>query len=64
MSLPGHPYQPSCGAIAYREFKKKFGEDGNLLVIGVETKDFFSERFFNQYENLYLNLKKSTVSTM
>lgn len=45
-------------AIAYREFKKKFGEDGNLLVIGVETKDFFSERFFNQYENLYLNLKK------
>ncbi len=32
--------------IAYQQFKAKFGEDGNLLVIGVQTKDFFKQSFF------------------
>ena len=35
--------------IAYLEFKKKFGEDGNLLVIGIQTPGFFEENFFNNY---------------
>ncbi|MEI9810008.1 MAG: hypothetical protein WDO16_20255 [Bacteroidota bacterium] len=33
-------------SVTYREFKKKFGEDGNLLVIGIQTKDLFKEKFF------------------
>src|SRR5690242_1849528 len=24
----------------YQEFRKKFGDDGNLLVVGIGTKDF------------------------
>ena len=43
---------------AYQEFKKKFGEDGNLLVIGVQTPDFFKASFFNDYAQLYKSLKK------
>lgn len=43
---------------AYQDFKKKFGEDGNLLVIGIQTKDFFSQNIFNAYSTLYHNLKK------
>jgi uncharacterized protein len=47
--------------ITYKEFKKKFGEDGNLLVIGIQTKDsaqFFTEKFFNNYTSLYRKLKQ------
>ena len=38
--------------IAYQDFKKKFGEDGNLLVIGLQTPDLFSEKLFNEYAAL------------
>ena len=42
----------------YQAFKKKYGQDGNLLVIGIQTKDFFSEKLFNQYAALQRQLKK------
>ena len=45
-------------SITYREFKKKFGEDGNLLVIGIKTKDLFTEKFFNDYSLLHRKLKQ------
>lgn len=38
--------------LAYQDFRKKFGEDGNLLVIGVQTNQFFSESFYNDYASL------------
>ncbi len=44
--------------IAYQEFRKKFGEDGNLLVIGIQTNKLFEEKTFNSYANLLRNLKK------
>lgn len=43
--------------IAYQEFKKKFGEDGNLLVVGVQTQEMFREDFFNDYSALHYDLK-------
>lgn len=43
---------------AYQEFRKKFGEDGNLLVIGIQTDKFFHEKLFNSYAALQRNLKK------
>jgi len=46
--------------IAYQQFKAKFGEDGNLLVIGVQTKDFFKQSFFNDYRTLHNDIKKIT----
>ncbi|MBO9619077.1 MAG: MMPL family transporter [Niabella sp.] len=44
--------------IAYQEFKKKYGEDGNMLVVGVQTDQLFSEKIFNRYQALQTNLKK------
>ncbi|MCH5600182.1 hypothetical protein [Niabella ginsengisoli] len=44
--------------ISYQKFKEKYGQDGNLLVVGVQTDQFFSEKIFNQYINLQQNLKK------
>ncbi len=35
--------------IEYQNFRKQFGEDGNLMVIGMQTKDFFTPSFFNDY---------------
>jgi uncharacterized protein len=35
--------------IEYQAFRKQFGEDGNLMVIGVQTGDFFTPGFFNDY---------------
>ena len=43
---------------AYQEFRKKFGEDGNLLVIGIQTNKLFQEKTFNAYTTLLHNLKK------
>ncbi len=43
---------------AYQEFRQKFGEDGNLVVAGFQTDNFFEEKFFNSYGNLQRSLKK------
>ena len=45
---------------AYQEFRKKFGEDGNLLVIGIQTNKLFEEKIFNSYATLLRDLKKVT----
>jgi uncharacterized protein len=42
----------------YQEFRKKFGDDGNLLVIGIQTKNFFSQNIFNDYNSLENEIKK------
>lgn len=36
----------------YQAFRKQFGEDGNLMVIGIQTNDFFKADFFNDYVSL------------
>ena len=42
----------------YQDFKKQFGEDGNLLVVGIQTDKFFTQDIFNSYATLERNLKK------
>jgi predicted RND superfamily exporter protein len=42
----------------YQEFRKKFGEDGSLLVIGIQTDRLFEERIFNDYAQLVNDIKK------
>src|SRR5262249_16035415 len=42
----------------YQAFRKQFGEDGNLLVIGVQTDRFFKDDFFNSYGVLAEQVKK------
>jgi predicted RND superfamily exporter protein len=45
---------------AYQEFRKKFGEDGNMLVIGIQTDKLFEEKIFNDYTQLVKDIKKVT----
>lgn len=43
---------------AYQEFKQQFGEDGNLLVIGIQTDQLFNEKIFNDYAALQRSVRK------
>src|SRR5260370_31512551 len=42
---------------AYQEFRKTFGEDGNLLAIGVRTDKLFRQDIFTNYIALSEALK-------
>ena len=43
---------------AYQEFRKRFGEDGNLLVVGVQTDKLFQSDIFMDYIALTEQLRK------
>ena len=43
---------------AYQEFRQKFGEDGNLLFVGVQTDRLFRQDVFTDYRALTNALKK------
>ena len=43
--------------IDFRAFVKKFGADGNTMVIGVQTDKFFDKEFFNEVGALHHRLK-------
>ncbi|SDF14545.1 efflux RND transporter permease subunit [Chitinophaga filiformis] len=42
----------------YLRFKGQFGEDGNMIVIGVQTDSFFQKDFFRDYVQLNEDMKK------
>ena len=44
---------------AYQDFRQQFGEDGNLLVIGIKTDHLFQEKLFNDYAKLSDQLRKT-----
>jgi uncharacterized protein len=43
--------------IAYENFRKKFGEDGNLLVVGITTDKLFTIPVYKEYVMLQQQLK-------
>lgn len=43
--------------LAYKAFRNQFGDDGNLLVIGVQSDKLFSKEQFIPYMNLNKDLK-------
>ena len=42
----------------YQAFLKKFGGDGNTMVIGIESENFYNLTFFNEVGQLHKQLKK------
>jgi uncharacterized protein len=42
----------------YMEFKRLFGEDGNVLVIGIKDKRIFEKEVYNDWYGLSIRLKK------
>jgi uncharacterized protein len=43
--------------VGYMDFKKKFGEDGNVMVIGFKSPDLFQTQLFNDWSKLNGNVK-------
>ncbi|MBN8695742.1 MAG: MMPL family transporter [Bacteroidetes bacterium] len=41
----------------YMEFKKKFGEDGNVMVLGFSSDQLFNEKLFNNWKKLGMEVK-------
>jgi predicted RND superfamily exporter protein len=41
----------------YVAFREKFGDDGNMLVIGIQTPELFTEKNFAAYQQLEKELK-------
>ncbi|HAK13144.1 MAG TPA: RND transporter, partial [Chitinophagaceae bacterium] len=48
---------------AYQAFRQKFGEDGNLLVVGFNTDKFFTPEVFNAAAELHQSLKQVSAVT-
>jgi uncharacterized protein len=44
--------------VDYINFKQRFGDDGNTFVIGIQSKDFFTIKYFNAVADLQQQLKK------
>ena len=42
----------------YKQFREKFGDDGNVLVVGIQTDHFFELTTFLAYNHLQQQLKK------
>lgn len=43
--------------MAYQKFRQKFGEDGNVMVIGFEDKDLYKLDKFNDWDKLSRDIK-------
>ena len=43
--------------VDYQNFLQKFGADGNTIVLGIESKSFFSKELFNKISDLHKELK-------
>ncbi|OAQ40643.1 Fis family transcriptional regulator [Pedobacter psychrophilus] len=42
----------------YQKFKEKFGEDGNAMILGVQSPNLFKKDFFNNWDKLTNQLQK------
>ncbi|MCD6068838.1 MAG: hypothetical protein K0S33_3664 [Bacteroidetes bacterium] len=45
--------------IAYQQFKKYFGEDGNVMAVGVKSDNIFKKDFFNDWIKLTKEIKST-----
>jgi len=50
--------QTDSAFIRYNDFKSKFGEDGNMMVLGISTPKLMSKEVFNDWSILALELQK------
>lgn len=44
-------------SVYFEEFKKRFGEDGNVMVIGFESPDFYNQSLFSDWFNTISQIK-------
>lgn len=46
--------------IKYNAFKKQFGEDGSIMVVGIQSTDIFKKDVYNQWVQLSNEIQKLT----
>jgi predicted RND superfamily exporter protein len=44
--------------IKYNAFKKQFGEDGSIMVIGIQSPEIFKKEIYNQWSQLTNDIQK------
>ncbi|MEO5683429.1 MAG: MMPL family transporter [Chitinophagaceae bacterium] len=44
--------------MSYQHFRKQFGEDGNMMVIGIQSNQLFEEKLFTDVAQLCAQLKR------
>ncbi len=44
--------------VKYNAFKEQFGEDGSIMVLGIQSPDIFKTTLYNQWVNLAASLKE------
>ncbi|WP_443937736.1 efflux RND transporter permease subunit [Pedobacter sp. MW01-1-1] len=44
--------------IKYSAFRKTFGEDGNIMVVGIQSPEIFKKETYNQWVNLTNDIQK------
>ena len=50
--------QSDSAFISYNNFKSKFGEDGNMMVLGISSPKLMSKELFNDWSELAAELQK------
>lgn len=50
--------------IQYNSFLEKFGEEGNLVVLGFKDKNFFSEKNYKAWEKFVSEIKKDKATEL
>jgi uncharacterized protein len=50
--------QSDSAFISYNNFKSKFGEDGNMMVLGIRSPKLMSKELFNDWSELAAELQK------
>ena len=48
--------------IQYNSFLEKFGEEGNLVVLGFKDKNFFTEKNYKAWEKFVSEIKKDKAN--
>jgi len=44
--------------VSYQNFRREFGEDGNLMAIGLQTEHLFTDTLFNDFRELNSKLRQ------
>jgi predicted RND superfamily exporter protein len=45
--------------VAYENFKQQYGEDGTVLVVGLQSEKIIEQQFLNDWQKLSNDLKKN-----
>ncbi|MFC5284335.1 efflux RND transporter permease subunit [Pedobacter alpinus] len=45
--------------IKYQNFRQKFGDDGNVMVLGVQNNNLFHQQFYQNWQKLHIKIEQT-----